>query len=287
MNEQATAGNRSLEGQGAIVTGGGRNIGRAIAQELARAGAKVAVLARSANEIQETVRLIEQEGGEALAVQADVTDGAGVERAVREAEQRFGTVDILVNNAAGHYSSIGPLWHEDVDPDEWWRHVEINLGGPFLCSRAVLPGMIERRAGCIINLGSLIGASKFVHYGAYAASKAGLIKLSENLAEEAREFGVKVFTLDPGLVRTEGHDRNLEGGVYDRWFGEVVRQWFEDGVDGPPTRAAVLARRLASGEADALSGCYVHVDDDLSALVANAEEIGEKELYTLRLRTPD
>lgn len=286
MNERTTGGNRSLEGQGAIVTGGGRNIGRAIAQELARAGAKVAVLARSANEIQETVRSIQQEGGEALAIQADVTDGEGVEQAVREAEQHFGTVDILVNNAAGHYSSIGPLWHEDVDPDEWWRHVEINLRGPFLCSRAVLPGMIERRAGCIINLGSLIGASKFVHYGAYAASKVGLIKLNENLAEEVKKFGVKVFTLDPGLVRTEGHDRNLEAGVYDQWFGELVRQWFEDGVDGPPTRAAGLARRLASGDADALPGCYISVHDDLSDLVENAKEIEEKELYTLRLRTP-
>ena len=87
MNNQATAGNRTLEGQGAIVTGGGRNIGRAIAQELARAGAKVAVLARSTNEIQETVRLIEQEGGEALAIQTDVTDGEGVERAVQEAQE--------------------------------------------------------------------------------------------------------------------------------------------------------------------------------------------------------
>lgn len=87
-------------------------------------------------------------------------------------------------------------------------------------------------------------------------------------------------------MRTEGHDHNLAAGVYDKWFGEVVRQWFEDGVDVPPTRAAELARRLALGEADALSGCFISVHDDLSALVANAEEIQEKDLYTLRLRTP-
>lgn len=285
MNDRAAETDRSLEGQVAIVTGGGRNIGRAIAQELARAGAKVAVFARSTDEIQETARLIQQGDGEALAIRVDVTDAEGIEWAVAEVAQRFGAVDILVNNAA-HLGVIGPLWHEEVDPEDWWRHVEINLRGPFLCCRAVLPGMVERRGGCIINLGSGIGASKFVHYDAYAASKAGLIKLSENLAESVKELGVKVFTLDPGLVRNEGHDRNLELGVIDKWLDPMVRQWFDDGVDVPPTRAAVLARRLASGEADTLSGCYVSVFDDLAGMVANADEIREKELYTLRLRLP-
>jgi NAD(P)-dependent dehydrogenase (short-subunit alcohol dehydrogenase family) len=286
MNDGAADTKQTLDGQGSIVTGGGRNIGRAIALELARAGAKVAVFARSTVEIQETVNLIQQEGGEALAAQVDVTDAENVEQAVAEATQRFGTIDILVNNAAG-LGSIGPIWHEDIDAEAWWQDVAVNLRGPFLCSRSVLPGMIARRNGCIINFGSGIGASRFVHFDAYAASKAGLIKLSENLAEELREFGVKVFTIDPGLVRTEGHDRNLEQGVYDRWFGPTVRQWFEDGVDVPPTRAAKLARRLASGEADKLSGCFVSVFDDLGALVANADEIREKELYTLRIRTPN
>lgn len=286
MNDRATETDRDLQGQVAIVTGGGRNIGREIALELARGGAKVAVFARSADEIQETARLVETEGGEALAIQGDVIDAESVERAVVQVVQRFGAVDILVNNAAGHLGNIGPLWHEEIDAEQWWLDVEINLRGPFLFFRSVLPGMVERRKGCIINLGSGIGASRFVHYDAYAASKAGLIKLSENLAESVKEFGVKVFTLDPGLVRTEGHDRNLEQGVYDKWFDPMVRQWFHDGVDVPPTRAAELARRLASGEADKLSGCYVSVFDDLAGMVANADEIRERELYTLRLRTP-
>jgi NAD(P)-dependent dehydrogenase (short-subunit alcohol dehydrogenase family) len=286
MNERAAETERSLKGQGAVVTGGGRNIGRAIAQELARAGAKVAVFARSGDEIDETVRLIQQEGGEALAVQVDVTDAEGIDQAVAEVRLQFGSVDILVNNAGG-LGSIGPLWHEDFDAEEWWRVVEVNLRGPFVCSRSVLPEMVARNKGCIINIGSGIGAMKFAHYDAYAVSKAGLTKLSENLAEAVKDFGVKVFTLDPGLVRTEWHDSNLEKGVYDKWLGPVVRQWFDDGVDVPPTRAAEMARRLASGEADTLTGCYLTFADDLSALVANAAEIQDKELYTLRLRTPD
>ena len=285
MDDPARETDRGLEGQVAIVTGGGRNIGREIALELARGGAKVAVFARSADEIQETARLIETEGGEALAIQGDVIDPESVKRAVAEVVQRFGAVDILVNNAAG-MGNIGPLWHEEIDAEQWWLDVEINLRGPFLFFRSVLPRMVERREGCIINLGSGIGASRFVHYDAYAASKAGLIKLSENLAESVKEFGVKVFTLDPGLVRTDLHNRNLEQGVYDKWLDPMVRQWFHDGVDVPPTRAAVLARRLASGEADTLSGCFVSVFDDLAGMVASADEIRERQLYTMRLRTP-
>ncbi len=289
MNENGTGMNRPLEGQGAIVTGGGRNIGRAIAQELARAGVKVAILARTADQIEETVSLIQQEGGEALAFQVDVTDGEAVERAVREAEQRFGTIDLLVNSAGGSGAggdSFGPIWHEDVDPDAWWRNVEINLRGPFLCSRAVLPGMIERRSGRIINISSGVGAMKSVHGSAYAAGKSALTKFSENVAEEVKEFGVKVFAISPGLVRNQVQTRLIEEGIDEKWFGGAMQRMHAAGVAVPPTRAAELAHRIASGEADALSGCFLDVDDDLSAMVENAEEIQEKELYALRLRTP-
>lgn len=285
MQENTEGLEQNLQGQVAIVTGGGKNIGRAIAQELARAGMKVVVISRTAEEIGETVRLIQQEGGEAAAFRVDVTDRESVERLVKDSEQQFGSVDLLVNNAAG-LGSYGPVWHEDSDPDVWWREVEINLRGPYLCSRAVLPSMMQRQTGRIIQVGSGIGAIKFANLSAYAASKAALIKLSENMAEELKAYGITVFTIDPGLVRTAGHDRNIEAGIYDKWFGGAVQKWFAAGVDVPPTRAATLVRRIASGDADALSGCYLDVHDDLTAMVANAQEIQAKELYTLRLRYP-
>jgi len=285
MKEDTKGLEQNLQGQVAIITGGGRNIGRAIAQELARSGAKVVVIARTAEEIGETVRLIQQEGGEAAAFRVDVTDRESVEGMVKKSEQQFGSVDLLVNNAAG-LGSYGPIWHEDSDPDLWWREVEINLRGPFLCSRAVLPSMMRRQTGRIIHVGSGIGAIKFANISAYAASKAGLIKFAENLAEEVKEYGIKVFTIDPGLVRTAGHNRNIEAGIDDKWFGGVVQKWFAAGVDVPPTVAAMLVRRIAAGEVDALSGCYLDVHDDLTAMVANVQEIKAKELYTLRLRYP-
>ncbi len=285
MQENTKKLEQNLEGQVAIVTGGGRNIGRAIAQELARAGMKVVVISRTAEEIGETVRLIQQEGGEATAFQVDVTERESVESMVQKSEQQFGPIELLVNNAAG-LASYGPVWHEDSDVDVWWREVEINLRGPFLCSRAVLPSMMRRQTGRIIQVGSGIGAIKFANFSAYAASKAGLIKFAENLAEEVKEFGIKVFTIDPGLVRTAGHERNIESGLDDKWFGGIVQKWFAAGVAVPPTVAALLVRRIATGEVDALSGCYLRYDDDLTAMVANAQEIKDKELYTLRLRYP-
>ena len=133
-----------LSGQVAIVTGGGRGLGRAYALRLAQAGAAVAVVARSSDQLAETVRLIELEGGRALALTADVSDRAAVQGVVAEVEERLGPVDLLVNNA-GVAGPTVPAW--EAEPNDWWRCLEINLGGPYLCARTVLPGMIERRRG--------------------------------------------------------------------------------------------------------------------------------------------
>jgi NAD(P)-dependent dehydrogenase (short-subunit alcohol dehydrogenase family) len=140
-----------LTGQIAIVTGGGRGLGRVMAQELAAAGAAVAVVGRSQLHLDETVSELEKAGARALAVAADVTDRLAVERMVQQVEQQLGALDVLVNNA-GISGTIGPVWK--ADPDAWWQVMEINVRGAFLCARAVLPGMIARKRGRIINVAS-------------------------------------------------------------------------------------------------------------------------------------
>ena len=132
-----------------LITGGGRGLGSAIALGAAQAGARVAVTARSMSELMETVELIRQAGGRALALPADVTDHHAVSGVIAAAESQLGPIDVLINGA-GSFRALGNA--AQVDPDDWWREVEINLRGPFVCARTVLPGMIARRRGRIINI---------------------------------------------------------------------------------------------------------------------------------------
>ena len=285
MNDNDTRQEFDLAGQVAIVTGGGRGIGRAIARALAKAGAAVAVLARAADQVAETVVLIKEEGGRAIAVAADVTGQQAVERAVEETERQLGPVDILVNNA-GHGGQIGPIW--EVEPDEWWRCMDVNLRGPFLCARAVLPSMIARRRGRIINMSSGAGLGPGPYWSAYRISKAAVIRLGENLAAETKEYGISVFNTHPGFVRTAMTEAAAGSPGDEKWLGGMFRKALTEGKpfgDIPPERAARLVLILASGKADALSGCFIGIGDDVNEMVSRAEEIQRDGLYTLRLRT--
>jgi NAD(P)-dependent dehydrogenase (short-subunit alcohol dehydrogenase family) len=149
MNE---LGQPNLAEQVALVTGGGRGIGQAIAERLAAAGARVAVTARSVAELDETVSAINARGGHARALPADVTDQAAVDSVVNDVEQTLGPISVLVNNA-GVLGPVGLIW--EVDPEEWWRCIEINLRGAFLYARAVVPRMIERQRGRIVSVASI------------------------------------------------------------------------------------------------------------------------------------
>lgn len=257
-----------LQGKVAIVTGAGRGIGQAIAEALARNGAGVAVTARTEPEILDTASRIQEAGGRAVAIPGDVSDYATVQRWVLETERRLGSVDILVNNA-GVSGVGGPFW--ESDPVGWWRTLEVNLLGPMLCSRAVLPGMIARRRGTIINVGSNAGIRPLPGNSAYGTSKAALLRFSESLAAAVAEYSIRVFAMSPGLVRT----RSTENVPIFHNLPES--EW------RPAERAGELTVRLASGEADALSGCFLHVDDDLSELLREAKRIRGERLYTLRL----
>ncbi len=260
---------RPLAGQVAIVTGGGRGIGRSVAQALAQAGAKVAVAARSSDELNETARLIREQGGKVLAFPLDVTDQGAVEAMVRETSAALGPVDLLINNAgaSGHENMI---WEEDAS--DWWRVVEVNLRGPFLCARAVLPGMISRKRGRIINMVSGAGTVPYPMNSSYPVSKAALFRLTDCLAAMTDPHGVHVFAVSPGLVHTEMADavQMFKGLPEDAW--------------SPVELSAQLCVALATGIADRLSGRYIHAKEDLTELVRRADEIVENDLYALRLR---
>lgn len=268
----------NLAGQVAWVTGGGRGIGRAMAQTLAAAGASVAVMARAAEQVAETVALIEAAQGRARGFVADVTDSAGVDAVAQEIAATLGAVDLLVNNAA-IVGPVGPSW--EVDPDEWWRCEEINLRGPFLCARAVLPSMVARRRGRVVNVSSLAGIGPIAFASGYAVSKAALIRWSEILAEECAEHGIRVFSIHPGDVMTE-MAKEIVSEKIARWLPWAPAHFAQNSV--PISLAAELVLWLAAGEGDALSGCFLSVYDDIAQVAAQAATVQEKSLYTLRLR---
>lgn len=191
---------RKLQGQVAIITGGGRGIGAATAALLAQAGAAVIVTARSEDEIEAVAAQIRRTGGKALAVAGDVSDVEQVEEIVETALTEFDRVDILVNNA-------GLIWPIDnaayADPDEWTYNVHVNLIGPYLMARNVLPVMLEQGYGRILNVTSGAAKNAIAGASAYCAAKAGLNMLTQVLALELAESGVKVNALDPGSTDTE------------------------------------------------------------------------------------
>jgi NAD(P)-dependent dehydrogenase (short-subunit alcohol dehydrogenase family) len=267
----------TLNGQVALVTGGGRGIGRAIALRLAASGMAVAVAARSAGQLDETVTLIEENGGKGLAVVADVTDAQAVDEMVATVEKELGPIDLLVNNA-GVAGMSGPIWV--VDPDRWWECIDINVRGPFLCSRSVVPGMIERRGGRIVNISSGASRKPWPNASAYAMSKAAVNLFTENLALETQVHNIHVFAVNPGVVRTAMTDYSTSA-EWRQW-DETVANLFAERHVQPAEDTAELVAVLATGKADALSGSHIDVSHDLDTLLAHADEIRESALYRLR-----
>lgn len=271
----------SLSGNVALVTGGGRGLGRTYAESLARAGSRVALVGRNAAHLEEAAAAIRAAGGEARAYAADVSKTAEVKRAVEAAEREIGAIDLLVN-AAGVAQPFGPL--AETDPDEWWRGVEVNAKGPLLTTRFVLPGMIARGRGRIVNVSSGVGTRAYDFVSSYCVGKTALIRLTECVASEVARHGIRVFSISPGMVRTDMNRDILNHPRSAEWF-----PWAAESIakkrDVPPEASAKLILRLAGGEADALSGRHISVMDDLDALIARASVGVPPDAQLLRLAT--
>jgi len=192
-----------LEGKVAIVTGASRGLGRIFCLKLAEEGAKiVAATQKNIAGLEETVKEIEAMGGTAIALQVDVTQEEDTLRMARETVEKFGRIDILVNNAAFYYGISRKPFYE-IDPAEWDRVMEVNVKGPWLCTRAVFPYMKEQGQGSVINLSSEVfftGSRNFVHY---VASKGGVIGLTRSLAIELGPHGIRINAVAPGFTDTE------------------------------------------------------------------------------------
>ncbi len=256
-----------FSGDVALVTGGGRGIGANIARELAEAGMRVAVAARTREQVE---RVAEEIGG--LALEVDVSDEGSVRQMVEETERELGPIDLLVDNAGiMGPSGVPPIW-EGEDAGDWWLVFEVNVLGAYLCCRSVLRGMVGRGGGRIVNVGSggayLPVTPGKVGDSAYGPSKAALHRFGEVLAGQLEQHGIAVFTISPGLVRTA-----------------LTERLGDDAPWTPPSLAPQLVRVLASGRADRLTGRYIHAEhDDIEDLIARADEIVADDLNAIRLR---
>jgi 3-oxoacyl-[acyl-carrier protein] reductase len=203
----------SIAGKNALVTGAGKGIGRAVAVALAQEGAHVALLARNEAQLREVAREIEALGGKAVVVVADVADRAAVEAAVAQALGALGSIDILINNAGiGTFAKL-----VDMDPAEWERIIQVNLLGTYYTTRSVLPQMLERQSGDIINIASTAGQRGAATTSAYSASKFAILGLTESLMQEVRKQNIRVSALTPSTVATElAITNNLTDGNPDK-----------------------------------------------------------------------
>ena len=245
----------------ALVTGGSRGLGRQAARVLTAEGWSVAVTGRDASALSQTVTA----GDAVLALPGDATDAASVADAVHRTVGELGPIDLLVANA-GAFEAGGRLW--EVDPDTWWRDVEVNLRGVFLSLHAALPAMVERGAGRVVVLGSGFGTAPTVGASAYASSKAAVMRVVDTVAAELDGTGVVVLTVSPGMVSTD-----MTQGFPEAFLSERPDLRKPPAEAWTPVSAFLdLLLRIAAGDLDALHGRFVRARDDVDALLA-AEQV--------------
>jgi NAD(P)-dependent dehydrogenase (short-subunit alcohol dehydrogenase family) len=250
-----------LSGKVALITGGGTGIGRAIALAFAREGASVAVAGRRLEKLREVISEIQKQGGAGLAMECDVTRARDVERAVKGTVERFGRLNVLVNNAGTlHVSTV-----EGIREEEWDRVMTVNVKGPFLMSRAVLPEFRKCSGGVIVNIGSVLGLVAMQDRAAYCASKGGVTMLTKAMAIDHGHENIRVNCICPSIVETE-----LVKGLFDASEqGEARRKGrlalIPLGRFGQPADVAEMAVFLASEESSWLTGAAIPLDGGLTA----------------------
>ena len=250
-----------LSGKVALITGGGTGIGRAIALAFAREGASVAVAARRLEKLKEVTAAIEKDGGQAIALECDVTRAKDAERAVHETAKRFGKLDVLVNNAG----TLSVSTVENITEEDWDRVMTVNLKGPFLLSRAALQEFRKAGGGAIVNIGSILGLVAMQNRAAYCASKGGVTMLTKAMALDHAHENVRVNCICPSIVETE-----LVKGLFDDSpQGKALRKAREGTIPlgrfGKPMDVAELAVFLASEESSWITGAAIPLDGGLTA----------------------
>lgn len=270
-----------LENRVALITGGGRGIGRAIALAYAKEGAKLVLAARTVNELEETAKEVRSLGAEAFVFQADVTSQIEVEEVVQKTLERCSAIDVLVNSA-GMAGPIGAL--QDNDVSYWIRTIQVNLIGTYLCCRSVIPIMLKQDRGKIINLSGSGSTSAPYHLSAYGSSKAAVIRLTEILSLELAHTNVQVNALGPGSINTRMWEqiRDDAGAVGDTELYEFGKR-VTSGGGASIEKAAELAVWLASDTSASLSGRLIHaVTDDFPNLASRISDVMASDAYTLR-----
>ena len=274
---------RRLEGRVVLITGGGRGIGRAIARACAAEGGRLALAARTTAELEETAAMVRDEhGAEAITLVADVSVRDQVDRAVDQALAHYGAIDVLVNNA-GNIGPVSTAWN--CDPEEWARTISIHLMGVFYGCRAVLPHMLERGQGRIVNMSGVGGPNTT----AYDAAKTAIVNFTENLALELQDTPITVNAISPGSIHTrmweETRDLSLAIGDMATYRRGVQ---VTSGQGASIERAAELAVFLGSDDCGALSGRLIRAfADRFEDFPHHIEEIMASEAYQLRRVDPD
>jgi NAD(P)-dependent dehydrogenase (short-subunit alcohol dehydrogenase family) len=249
-----------LAGQVALVAGAGKGIGRAIAVHLAGVDATVVGMSRTAEDLADLAAEIEGSGGAADPVPVDVSDGAAVRTAVERARARRGPIDLVVH-AAGTAEVLGPFWETDLAA--WEREVGGHLGGAAAIAHAVLPAMVERGQGRIVNVYGNLGDKGGGHCSAYACGKAGLLRFTEHVNAETEPHGVRLFALHPGLVSTPMTRGIAASEAGRRWFPRFSN--IPDDRWGSPESAAEMIVSIAEGRLDGFAGMLIGAGEDLEA----------------------
>jgi 3-oxoacyl-[acyl-carrier protein] reductase len=257
----------ALAGQVALVTGASTGIGRALVEGLAARGMAVAGVARTEDRLRSAMaEVAAATGARTFAVAADVTDRASVEGAVEAVVGELGQVDLLVNNAGVIDELEVPLW--EADPDQWWDVVTSHVKGSFLLARAVVPWMVLRNRGRVVNLASGMSVRARPEYSAYSVAKTGLMRMTEALAGALEGSDVRAFDVSPGVVDTQ--------------MTRSMRMWqgFEDWT--PPEQVVELVAAIAAGDLDAWSGRLLRAGvDDPDAVRAVTPEDAARQLRLL------
>ena len=255
-----------LKNKTVIVTGAGSGIGRALALEFGARGARVVCTSRRAQRIEETAAAIEAKGGTAIAVPTDVTDLRQVEHLVARSIEAFGRIDVLFNNA-GSFNALGAAW--EVDPDVWWTDVTVHLRGVMLCCRAVLPHMIERDSGLLINMS---GGDNMPGGSGYCSSKVALVRYTELLSKELKQRGSSVlaFIMGPGFVRTEMTELQIGTPAGKEWL-PIIQDFIKKGLDRPPEECARATMELIRVACPELNGGNFGPDTDFDKALEDAK----------------